>query len=78
MGDLERHRSKRTLGVISPDLVGADPIVSLVMTLHVAAEIGDRVAVDGLATEGLALGGPVLQGAGLEIEIERPTIATRG
>ena len=39
--------------------------------MHVAAARDDGVALDRLALEGVALGGPVLERAGLEVEVER-------
>ena len=52
-------------------LIAADPVLALVLALHVAAARGDGVALDRLALEGVALGGPVLERAGLEVEVER-------
>ena len=46
--------------------------------LHVAAAGADGVALDRLALEGVALGGPVLERAGLEIEVERLAVGPDG
>ena len=48
------------------------------LALHVAAPLDDGVALDRLAVEGVALGGPVLEGAGLEIEVERLAVGADG
>lgn len=77
MGDREGHRSERAFWLIAVALEGADPIVSLVLTLHVAATDADRVAFDGLLAERGPFGGPVLQRAGFKIQIERGAVATK-
>src|SRR5262249_4036412 len=71
VGDLERRQGGRPLRVIAAALVAADPVIALVFALHVAAALDDGIALDRLSGEGVALGGPVAQVAGLEIEVQR-------
>src|SRR5262245_61639826 len=75
MRDLERRRGERALRFIAVALVAADPVIALVLALHVAAPLDDRIALDRLSGEGVALGGPVAKVAGLEVEIERFAVA---
>src|SRR5205814_885786 len=78
MRHLERHRGERALRLVAVQLVAADPVLALVVALHVAAALGDGVALDRLALERLTLGGPVLERAGLEVEIERLAVGADG
>ena len=66
-GDAGEHADRRILDF----LVTADPVIALMLAAHVAASGGDGVALDRLALEGGAGGGPVLQSAGFKVEIER-------
>src|SRR5262245_36647678 len=75
MRDLERRRGERALRFIAVTLVAADPVVALVLALHVAAPLDDGIALDRLSGKGVALGGPVAKVAGLEVEIERLAVA---
>ena len=59
-------------------LVTADPELALVPADHVAAAAVNSNALDRLVGERFALGGPVLEGAGLEIEVERLAVGTDG
>src|SRR5262249_35132730 len=78
VGDLERRRGERPLRVIAAALVAADPVIALVFALHVAAALDDGIALDRLSGEGVALGGPVAQVAGLEIEVQRLAVGPPG
>src|SRR5258708_36571262 len=70
-----RHRKRggceRALRRIAEQLVTADPIIPLVLALHIAAPRGDRVSLYGLSLERIAFGRPILRHARLEIEIQR-------
>src|SRR5262249_35003612 len=67
----ERNRGERALRSVAVPFVAADPILALVLAFHIAAPPGDRVALDRLAAKSLALGRPILERAGLKIEVER-------
>src|SRR5262249_33309453 len=75
---LERHRREGALRFVALSLVGADPVLPLVLALHVTAAREDGVALDRLVLERLALCGPVFEGAGLEIEIEPLAVRPAG
>ena len=78
MRDQKRHAGERPLRPVAVLLVAADPVVTLMVAL-VAPASGDGVPLDRLVAEGVPLGGPVLQRAGLEVEIERLAVgADRG
>src|SRR5262249_849322 len=49
----------------------ADPVISLMLALAVLAARINGIAFDRLALERRAFGDPILEGAGLKIEIER-------
>src|SRR5262245_4448256 len=74
MRHLERHARQRPRRLVAQALVAADPVVSLVLALVVAAPRKNRIALDRLPLKRLALGDPVLERAGLEVEIERLTV----
>src|SRR5262249_6785175 len=74
----EGNRCKRALSLVAMKLVAADPVVSLVLTLHVVATASDGIAPHRLALEGFTFSRPVLERAGLEIEVERLAVGTQG
>ena len=63
-------------GVGEGEFVGADPPISCVAAVLAAAAGGDGVVLDGLASEGVAGGGPV--GERARFEVEREWLAGRG
>src|SRR5204862_5115241 len=65
-------------GFVAVLLVPADPELALVPALAVAAARRHGVALDRLVAEGRAFGRPVLQGAGLEVEVERLAVRPHG
>ena len=71
MRDLEGRGRQGTLRRVAVDFVGADPVLPLVPATHVAAAAGDGVPLHGLTFERVALGRPVLERPGLEIEVQR-------
>src|SRR5204863_192013 len=78
MRDRKWLRGERTLWLVPGALVGANPVFALVPAFHVATPGRNRVALDGLIFEGLPRRGPVLEGAGLKIEVERLAIVADG
>src|SRR5207245_1572592 len=71
MRDLERHAGQRSLRLVAELLEAADPVFALMLALVVLAARIDGVALDRLPFERVPCSGPVLEGAGLEVEIER-------
>src|SRR5262245_34111962 len=78
MRHLERHAGQRAGGLIAEALVAADPVLALVLALVVAAPWKHRIALDRLPLERLAFGGPILERAGFEVEIERLAVGADG
>ena len=70
----ERHTRERSGGLVAELLVAADPELALVPAPHIGPAGEDGVALDRLALEGFALGGPVLECAGLEVEVQWLTV----
>src|SRR5262249_20649663 len=71
LGDEERTGGQRPVGTVALPLVPADPVPAFMPALHVRPPGGDRVALDRLAGKRVAFGSPVLEGPGLEVEVER-------
>src|SRR5207248_483373 len=69
--NLERHARQRPRRLVAELLEAADPVLALMLALVVLAARVDGVAFDRLSLEGVSLGRPVLEVAGLEIEVER-------
>jgi hypothetical protein len=78
VGDLEGGGRQLTAGPVVVFLPAADPELALVLAAHVAAAGVDRVALDGLAGERLAVEGPVLERAGFEVEVQGPAVVAFG
>ena len=76
--DPERDGGQRPWGASPPFSKVPTQNRPCVPALHVAATPADRVALDRLTLEGVALGRPVGQVARLEAEIERPALAVLG
>src|SRR4029079_15436240 len=72
--DLEGDGGEFAARPIAIFLVAANPEVSLVLAAHIAAAGVDGIALDWLADKGVAFDRSVLEGAGLEIEVERPAV----
>ena len=78
MRHVERHGRQRAFRIVAEFFESADPVVALVIAPHVIAARENGVAFDWLAFECFAGGGPVLERAVFEIEIERFAIFTGG
>src|SRR5262245_16705586 len=74
--NFEGHRRKASLWPITAKFIGADPIFTLEVTVHVLAAWIHGVATNRLADERGSLCAPVGQSAGFEIKIERFAIGT--
>jgi hypothetical protein len=78
MRDLERDARERAHGLVSKLLESADPILTLMPATVVVAAWKYGVAFDWLALKGRAGGGPVFEGASLEVEIQRLAVFIDG
>src|ERR1043166_6256258 len=74
MSDLEGRGGERSLGVVPMCFKSADPVIAMVIAVHVVAAFGNGVALDRLLIESISSGGPVAKRAVLEIEVERLAI----
>src|SRR5947207_2956429 len=74
---LEGNRCERAGRVIAKNFVGADPIVSLMLALHILSARVDRIASTGLFFERFAFGAPVFERTFFEIEVQRLAIGAQ-
>src|SRR5262245_52551253 len=66
--NFERDRRQSALWIIAHEFVAADPILALVIALHVRASLRHGVAAHGLSVKSTAGGSPIAERALFEIE----------
>src|SRR4051812_39984952 len=74
MRNLERRAGQRSSLLVAELLESADPVPPLMLTQDALGACVHGIPLDRLSLERLPFGSPVLEGAGLEIEIERLAI----
>src|ERR1051326_8177664 len=71
LSNLEGFRSECALRAVAEDFVAADPIIPLMLATHVGTASRYCIAFDRLLIESSTRSGPVLETAGLKVEVER-------